>query len=105
MFWDRFRRSNRPFASVKPVRPKRRRALNFERLEDRSLMAAQGFAGGAYVAASGSADPNNDLLVTGAESGGGPHVRSFDIASGAPEASLFAFDPRFTGGVRVAVGD
>jgi uncharacterized protein GlcG (DUF336 family) len=105
MFWDRFRRSNRATEKAKAAKPSRRRSLNFERLEDRSLMSAAGFAGGAYVAASGSANPQNDLIVTGAESGGGPHVRVFDTNTGAEKLGLFAYDPAFTGGVRVAVGD
>ena len=104
MFWDHFRRSKRSGDNPKPARPKRRRALNFERLEERSLMSADAFAGGAFVAASGSVNPQNDLLVTGADSGGGPHVRAFNLGTGA-ETNLFAFDPNFRGGVRVAIGD
>jgi uncharacterized protein GlcG (DUF336 family) len=111
MFWDHFRRSKR---SRDPARPARKppgragRALNFERLEDRSLMSIDGFAGGAYVAASGSADPQNDLIVTGAESGGGPHVRVFNAnndSASDPGINFFAYDASFRGGVRVAVGD
>jgi hypothetical protein len=48
-------------------------------------------------------------LVTGAGFGGGPHVRSFDGATGDPipggSGSFFAFAPTFTGGVRVAAID
>src|SRR5262249_21200908 len=43
--------------------------------------------------------------VTGAGQGGGPHVRGFDALVGATPLSLFAYDPAFAGGVRVATGD
>jgi uncharacterized protein DUF4394/VCBS repeat protein/FG-GAP repeat protein len=45
------------------------------------------------------------LAVAGAGPGGGPHVKVFDPSTGAAVASFFAFDPSFTGGVRVALGD
>jgi len=49
-------------------------------------------------------------IMTGAEAGGGPHVKRFAPIDGGPPAvgalnSFFAFDPSFTGGVRVAEGD
>jgi hypothetical protein len=52
--------------------------------------------------------------ITGADAGGGPHVKVFDGKTGAeltftghPELTdgFYAYDPRFGGGVRVAVGD
>ena len=46
-------------------------------------------------------------LMTGAGAGGGPHVRVFDMTgASSPSVSpdFFAFDPSFTGGVRVATG-
>ena len=48
--------------------------------------------------------------MTGADAGGGPHVRRFAALDGGSPAvgalsSFFAFDPSFTGGVRVAEGD
>jgi hypothetical protein len=43
--------------------------------------------------------------VTGADAGGGPDVRIFDAQTGALLHEFFAYDPRFLGGVRVAVGD
>lgn len=58
--------------------------LNFERLEHREVPA---------------------LLATGADAGGGPHVRAFDAATGEERYSFLAYDPAFTGGVRVACGD
>jgi hypothetical protein len=72
------------------------------------------WAGGAFVAAGDvDGDGDNDL-VTGADAGGGPHVKVFDGATGAimqyasrPDLidGFYAYDPRFGGGVRVAVGD
>ena len=44
------------------------------------------------------------ILVVGAGLGGGPHVRVYG-ATGLPVRELFAYDPDFTGGVRVALGD
>jgi hypothetical protein len=44
------------------------------------------------------------LLVTGADAGGGPQVNVYD-AFGNLSFSFFAYDPRFRGGVRVAVAD
>ncbi len=41
------------------------------------------------------------ILVTGAGAGGGPHVQVFDAVTRTLKFSFFAFDPGFTGGVRV----
>jgi hypothetical protein len=49
------------------------------------------------------------LVAVGAGPGGGPHVRVFEAATGAQlpggRGSFFAFDPAFSGGVSVALGD
>jgi hypothetical protein len=86
---------------------------------------AQSFAGGVYVASadvdgdnnepSGNSDDGKEVdeIVTGAGAGGGPHVRVFRVSSGSAKTasihstpvSFFAYDPGFTGGVRVGGGD
>jgi hypothetical protein len=64
-----------------------------------------GFNGGVYVA-SGDIDGDGFAdIITGADSGGAPHVRVFSGATGDPILSFFAYTPSFTGGVRVAVAD
>jgi subtilisin family serine protease len=64
------------------------------------------FTGGVSVAV-GDVRPDvpGEEIVTGAFSNGGPHVRVF-TAQGTPLGDGFmAFDPHFTGGVSVAVGN
>src|SRR4051812_17717478 len=65
----------------------RNRTLRLDVLEDRSLPSS------------------TKLIAFGADAGGGPHVRVLNAATGAEVRSFFAYDPSFTGGVRVAVGD
>ncbi len=64
----------------------------------------QSFQGGVRVAA-GDLDGNGTAaIVAGAGPGGPPLVRVFD-AKGNREASFYAFDPQYTGGVYVASAD
>jgi hypothetical protein len=63
------------------------------------------FTGGVFVAAGDVTGDGKADIVTGADAGGGPHVRAFDAANGVAFRSFFAYDASFTGGVRVAVGD
>lgn len=73
--------------------------------EIRSFLAYGSYSGGVFVAAG---DVNNDLqvdLVTGTDSGVGPHVKVFNGSTSAEIRSFFAYSPSFTGGVRVATGD
>jgi glucose/arabinose dehydrogenase len=63
------------------------------------------FTGGVHVAiADFNLDGRADV-VAAADAGGGPHVRIFSGLDGSELASYYAYDPRFTGGVRVAAGD
>jgi hypothetical protein len=69
------------------------------------LAYAPGFLGGVDVAA---ADVNGDGyadIITAADAGGGPHVEVWSGRDGTLLQSFFAYDPRFTGGVRVAAAD
>jgi hypothetical protein len=68
------------------------------------------FTGGVYVAAGSITGTNRAQVVTGAGPGGGPHVRIFrdvDLDGQVSDDPVFdeflAYDPGFTGGVRVAV--
>ena len=45
------------------------------------------------------------LVAVGAGAGGGPQVMVYDAQTNREIYSFYAFDPRFTGGVRVATGD
>jgi len=61
-----------------------------------------GFEGGVFVAAGALDFGDVNWILTGADAGGGPHVRSFH-PDGTPKASFFAYSTGFLGGVRVAV--
>jgi hypothetical protein len=65
-----------------------------------------GFAGGVFVACADLDGDGRAEIVTGADAGGGGHVRVFAVSGGAvvERAGLFPFDAGFTGGVRVAAG-
>jgi hypothetical protein len=63
------------------------------------------FTGGVTVAAGDIDSQGHADIITGAGPGGGPHVKAFDGFTLAVEASFFAYDPSFRGGVFVAAGD
>ncbi len=78
--------------------------LQTEGLRNGSIVAFFGtFFGGGYVAA-GDVDGDNlaDIIV-GAGASGGPHVQVFNASNNGPSLlqSFYAYDPFFTGGVRV----
>ncbi|QEL19486.1 FG-GAP repeat domain-containing protein [Limnoglobus roseus] len=62
------------------------------------------FYGGVRVAVGDVNGDGTPDLVCAAGPGGGPAVKVFDGKTGAATA-FFAFDPSFTGGVNIAVGD
>ena len=49
--------------------------------------------------------PRRAAVVTGADAGGGPHVRVYPSSRADDFHEFFAYHPDFRGGVRVAVGD
>src|SRR5437763_893958 len=69
-----------------------------------------GFTGGVFVASADTDDNGFDDIIVAAGTGGGPHVKVFGsfadgVHTDTPLLSFFAFDPSFTGGVRVAADD
>ncbi len=63
------------------------------------------FTGGIFVAAGDVDGDGRADTICGADSGGGPAVRVYSGANLSLLQSFFAYDPAFTGGVRVAAGD
>src|SRR5438270_270667 len=63
------------------------------------------FTGGVYVAVGDVTGSGHADIITGAGPTGGPHVEVWDGTSFAKLSQFYAYDPRFTGGVRVAAGD
>ena len=74
--------------------------------EIRSFFAyAPTFTGGVFVAAGDVNGDGFDDVITGADGGGGSHVKAFSGATGAELRSFLAYDAGFLGGVRVGAGD
>lgn len=64
------------------------------------------FNSGGFVAGGNmNTGPCGDEILTGADAGGGPHVRSWCCASGGEMTGFFPYSSGFTGGARVAVGN
>jgi hypothetical protein len=62
------------------------------------------FRGGVFVTAARIDASSTDVVVAGADAGGGPQVSLFD-ATGRPRGGFFAYADGFRGGVRVAACD
>jgi len=45
------------------------------------------------------------IVAVGADAGGGPHVKVYENSTAVQRFNFFPYEPTFTGGVRVAVGD
>ena len=69
------------------------------------------FMGGVYVASGDINGDGFDDIIIGAGAGGGPRVKvirggsGYSMNSAIPLMDIFAFDPSFNGGVRVAAGN
>lgn len=72
-------------------------------LQGAAVTAYPGFTGGVFVSGAQLDGDAANEVVTGADAGGGPHVRSFE-PSGNARNGFFAYDGGWQGGVRVAVG-
>jgi len=66
-----------------------------------------GFKGGVRIAVADVTGSTKADVVTAPGAGGGPHVRVWDLGSGAAveHAGWFAYGPSFTGGVSVSAGE
>jgi len=63
------------------------------------------FTGGCYVAAATFNHDGHADIIIGADAGGGPNVVSSAAPNNSQLYNFFAYDMRFTGGVRVGAGD
>ena len=67
--------------------------------------AYPGFQGGMFVAAGQLDGDSQAEFATGADVPGGPHVRTFDANGASRGGGFLAYDHRYTGGVRIAIGN
>jgi protocatechuate 3,4-dioxygenase beta subunit len=64
-----------------------------------------GYTGGVFVAAGDVTGDGTPDIVVGSDQGGGPRVQLFSGSTFTQVNNFFAFEPTFTGGVRVATAD
>lgn len=69
------------------------------------LAYPESFEGGVFVAAGDLDGDGKDEILTGANAGGGPHVRAFTGDGSDTGLNFFPFPSDFQGGVTVAAGD
>ncbi|MFH1233435.1 MAG: S8 family serine peptidase [Patescibacteria group bacterium] len=74
------------------------------KLKKSFLAYSSQFKGGVYVTAGDVNGDNKNEIITGPGQGGGPHVRVFNM-NGKVLSQFFAYDKKFHGGVKVAVGN
>ncbi|QGJ71362.1 Hypothetical protein PBC10988_30670 [Planctomycetales bacterium 10988] len=60
---------------------------------------------GVFVAVGDVNGDGYDDIITSPDSGGGPHIKVFSGEDGSLLEDFYAYDPAFTGGVRIASGD
>ena len=77
----------------------------FPRLIGSFLAFDPSFTGGVFVASGDVNGDGYDDLILSPDAGGGPHVRVINGRNGWDLYSFFAYDPAFSGGVRVAAAD
>ena len=73
-------------------------------MESTFLAYGAGFKGGVNIAIGDVNGDGNDEIVTAPLTGGGPHVRIFNV-NGEVLSEFFAFDANMTAGLNVATGD
>ncbi|MDP2812679.1 MAG: S8 family serine peptidase [bacterium] len=73
-------------------------------LESSFLAYSQNFMGGVALAVGDVNGDGQEEIITAPQAGGGPHIRVFDL-NGQVLSEFFAYDFKFTGGVKIALGD
>src|SRR3989344_521569 len=74
-------------------------------VQPQEILPYGGFQGGANVAVGNLDSDTSSEIVTGAGTGGGPHIQIFDEGVQEPKFGFFAYAVGFRGGVDVATGD
>jgi streptogramin lyase len=69
------------------------------------LAYAPQFSGGVNIAVGDVNEDGYADIIVGADAGGGPEVKVYDGKTGGILFDFYAYDPRFTGGARVAAAD
>ena len=91
-----------------PVTTSGQAVLQYSALEVGNHTVVATYGGDANYASNSASTTLNveeSIFVVTPDAGGGPDVKVYDAKTDQLKFSFFAFDPNFTGGVRVAVGD